>query len=183
MFGSLLLAHAEGERARPAMMMATGANQVQVRRPMMATTSPKGSERLLPSMMRDGEGEGMMIPTTGNQVVDEKIKALFKDTEERIKAIREERKTKLKAILDEAHLTLKNQMASTTREEREEMHERMMGTTTPGGVPRKEMRDRMMGTTTRVRPMPMQGEVRGASTEGSEGRGGVMGFFRGLFGR
>jgi hypothetical protein len=95
-------------------------------------------------MSGGGGGAGMMIPTTGNQVVDEKIKALFKDTEERIKAIREERKTKLKAILDEAHLTLKNQMASTTREEREEMHERMMGTTTPGGVPRKEMRDRMM---------------------------------------
>lgn len=107
---------------------------------------------------------------TGDQRVDEQIRALHREMETKIKAIRDEYQKKMRAIVGER----KTMLASTTREMRKEAKENMK-------EERKELR-RELASTTREMRKEFRQEVRGTSTRANP-QGNAWGFFRKFFGQ
>jgi BMFP domain-containing protein YqiC len=98
--------------------------------------------------------------STGDQKIDEQVRALHKEMEGKIKAIRDEYQKKLKALIGER----KVMMASTTKDMPKGVKEGMKEV-------RKDMKDARKG----------ESEVRGTSTK-AEPKGNAWGFFRRFFG-
>jgi phenylalanyl-tRNA synthetase alpha subunit len=97
--------------------------------------------------------------STGDQKIDEQVRALHKEMEGKIKALREEYQKKLKALIGNRKATVasssKAMMGSSTKEMRKEIKEE-----------RKEMRQEVRGTSTNANP-----------------QGNAWGFFRRFFGQ
>lgn len=106
---------------------------------------------------------------TGDQKIDEKIRALHKEMEGKIKAIRDEYQKKVRALVGERKATL----ASSTKEMRKEVRENVK-------EERKEMRKELASTTKEMRK-EFREEVRGTSTANPQGN--AWGFFRRFFGQ
>ena len=140
-------------------------------RPPIATGTPTGGP-----MMGD---EGMGVPSTGDPVLDEKVRTLKKEMDEKIKAIRVEYEAKIKTLIGDKKLI----RASTTQMMRDEKRERMEnGTNTP----------MMREGTDRQRPPMATGTPLGAPVrmenrrplppQGTGPTGMIKSFFQSFFG-
>lgn len=99
------------------------------------------------------------VAITGDQKIDEQVRALHKEMEAKIKALRDEYQKKLKAIIGERKVL----MASSTKEVRKEGMQEVRNEIKEV---RKDIREEVRGTSTKAMP-----------------QGNAWGFFQKFFGR
>jgi hypothetical protein len=122
------------------------------------------------------EGKRMMM-TTGDPVIDAKLKVLNEEMDAKIQAIRIEYQAKIKALIGDKKLlpmvVASGSPARMMQGEKGERNGQMMGSTTVRGFERADkQRDKI-------------GSVKGATTDSPDNEGGMFqlkAFFQGLFG-
>lgn len=138
--------------------------------------------------VRPNAENGDILSTTGDPVIDSKVRALQKEAEEKIQAIREEYRLKIKAVTGDKKVQVKNMVGSTTPRNKEEMEAMMKDRVSRATTTRREEVRRegsSQGTSSpRVFQQPRrEGAVRGVSTSADQEESlSVRGFFRRFFG-